>query len=104
MTDDSSEETLSKATIEENKREELKQEEEADEEEEHTEQEDEGEMDVDDAEGETDEGEEKCLRSGVIADRSESRSYGSVTHKCEVREAYHVYTMRYRVNYIFYCL
>lgn len=80
MIDDVSEGSLSKATSEENIREELEQEEEVDEEEEHTEQDDEGEIDVDD------EGEGKCLRSGVIAERSESRSYGSVTHKCEVRE------------------
>lgn len=86
MADDGSVETSSKTTSEENVREQ-EQEEEADEEEEHTEQEDEGDMDVDDAAGEvTDEGEGKCLRSGVIAERSESRSYGSVTHKCEVRE------------------
>ncbi|KAM9446000.1 zinc finger and BTB domain-containing protein 17 isoform 2-T5 [Clarias gariepinus] len=83
--DDSSEESLSKATTEENIREELDQEEEFDEEEEQTDQDDEeGEMDVDDATAEaTDEGEGKCLRSGVMAERSESRSYGSVTHKCE---------------------
>ncbi|XP_058266914.1 zinc finger and BTB domain-containing protein 17 [Hemibagrus wyckioides] len=82
--DDGSVETSSKTTIEENVREEQEQEEEADEEEEHTEQEDEGDMDVDDAAAEvTDEGEGKCLRSGVIAERSESRSYGSITHKCE---------------------
>lgn len=82
-----SEGSLSKATTEENLREELEQEEEAAEEEEHTEQDNEGEMDVDDGTaGATDEGEGKCLRSGVIAERSESRSYGSVTHKCEVRE------------------
>lgn len=88
VTDDSSEESLSKATTEENIREELDQEEEVDEEEEQTDQDDEeGEMDVDDATAEaTDEGEGKCLRSGVMAERSESRSYGSVTHKCEVRE------------------
>lgn len=88
MIDDSSEGRLSKATTEENLREELEKEEETDEEEENTEQDDEGEMDVDDgATGTADEGGGKCLRSGVIAERSESRSYGSVTHKCEVREA-----------------
>lgn len=88
MIDDGSEGHLSKATTEENITEGLEQEEEADEEEEHTEQDDEGEMDVDDgATGPTDEAGGKCLRSGVIADRSESRSYGSITHKCEVREA-----------------
>ncbi|KAK3547262.1 hypothetical protein QTP86_017799 [Hemibagrus guttatus] len=82
--DDGSVETSSKTTTEENVREEQEQEEEAEEEEEHTEQEDEGEMDVDDAAaGVTDEGDGKCLRSGVIAERSESRSYGSITHKCE---------------------
>ncbi|XP_035378445.1 zinc finger and BTB domain-containing protein 17 isoform X1 [Electrophorus electricus] len=32
-------------------------------------------------------GEGKCLRTGAMAERSESRAYGSVTHKCEVRTA-----------------
>ncbi|KAI5612260.1 zinc finger and BTB domain-containing protein 17 isoform X1 [Silurus asotus] len=81
--DDGSEGSLSKASTEENTREELEQEEEADEEEEHIEEEDEGEMDVDEDDAAADEGEGKHLRSGVIAERSESRSYGSVTHKCE---------------------
>lgn len=77
---------MSKAADEEH--DELEREEEADEEEEHPEQDDEGDMDVDDGAAEaTDEGEGKGLRSGVIAERSETRSYGSVTHKCEVREA-----------------
>lgn len=88
MIDDGTEGSLTKAATEENTREELEEEEEADEEEENTEDDEEGEMDGDDASaGATDEGEGKCLRSGVIAERSESRSYGSVTHKCEVREA-----------------
>lgn len=83
--DDGTEGSLSKAATEENVRDELDQDEEVDEEEEHTEQDDEGDMDVDDeATGVADEGEGKCLRSGVIAERSESRSYGSITHKCEV--------------------
>lgn len=81
--DDGTEGSLSKAGTDETVRDELDQDEEADEEQEHTEQDDEGEMDVDDEA--TDEGEGTCLRSGVIAERSESRSYGSITHKCEVR-------------------
>lgn len=103
VTDDenASDASLSKVTTEENLKEELEQEEEADEEENHTEQDDDdGEMDVDDdddAGGATDEGEGRCLRSGFIAERSESRSYGSVTHKCEVREAQRVFALLYRV-------
>lgn len=51
------------------------------EEDEEEEEEDEGE----DGQG-TESGEErKQLQSGAVTDRTESRSYGSVTHKCEVR-------------------
>lgn len=44
--------------------------------------------DVDDNEVEAmDEVEGKILRSGAIAERSESRPYGSIIHKCDVSSA-----------------
>lgn len=51
-----------------------------------------GENAEDNESGSTDSGQEtsgetRLLRSGTYSDRSESKAYGSVTHKCEVRPA-----------------
>ncbi|XP_066527491.1 zinc finger and BTB domain-containing protein 17 [Hoplias malabaricus] len=73
---DSVEVDMSKPSSEENITEEQEEEEEDSAEELQTE-EDDGQMDAEDEE------EGRCLRSGAMAERSESRSYGSVTHKCE---------------------
>lgn len=35
--------------------------------------------------GQENSGETRLLRSGTYSDRTESKAYGSVTHKCEVR-------------------
>lgn len=37
--------------------------------------------------GQENSGEPRLLRSGTYSDRTESKAYGSVTHKCEVRPA-----------------
>lgn len=37
--------------------------------------------------GQENSGETRLLRSGTYSDRTESKAYGSVTHKCEVRLA-----------------
>lgn len=37
--------------------------------------------------GQENSGETRLLRSGTYSDRTESKAYGSVTHKCEVRAA-----------------
>ena len=37
--------------------------------------------------GQENSGETRLLRSGTYSDRTESKAYGSVTHKCEVRPA-----------------
>lgn len=37
--------------------------------------------------GQENSGEPRVLRSGTYSDRTESKAYGSVTHKCEVRPA-----------------
>ena len=89
---DSNEGSSAPKTVNEEKKEveegELEEEEEegGGEEEEVEEQEDEGD-EGEDGQG-TESGEErKQLRLGAVTDRTESRSYGSVTHKCEVRTA-----------------
>lgn len=51
-----------------------------------------GENTEDNESGSTDSGQEnlgetRLLRSGTYSDRTESKAYGSVTHKCEVRPA-----------------
>ena len=55
------------------------------EEEEEGEEDDDSQMEEDDTESGR---EGRQTRSGAINDRTESRSYGSVTHKCEVRVQY----------------
>lgn len=37
--------------------------------------------------GQENSGETRLLRSGTYSDRTESKAYGSITHKCEVRLA-----------------
>lgn len=49
-----------------------------------------GEMEGGDTMGEEAGCEGKALRSGPFTDRSESRVYGSITHKCEVRSPDHL--------------
>ncbi|KAI4895995.1 hypothetical protein NFI96_025275 [Prochilodus magdalenae] len=87
--DDSCEGGVSKPATEENMTEEQEEEqeeeeEEVSEEEQHLEDDDE-QMEAEDEEtsGSVDGEEGKCMRSVSMAERSESRAYGSVTHKCE---------------------
>lgn len=48
------------------------------------EEEDDSQMDEEDGQATESGGERRLSRSGAVVDRTESRSYGSVTHKCEV--------------------
>ncbi|KAL6482947.1 hypothetical protein MHYP_G00078190 [Metynnis hypsauchen] len=82
--DTSSEEGISKPATEENMTEEQEEEEETGGEEQPLD-EDDGQMEAEDegTSGSVDGEEGKYVRSGAMAERSESRAYGSVTHKCE---------------------
>ncbi|XP_072553461.1 zinc finger and BTB domain-containing protein 17 isoform X2 [Salminus brasiliensis] len=79
--EDSGEGAVSKPATEENLTEE--EEEETAEEEQHLEEDEQMEAEDEGAVESADGGEDKCMRSGAMAERSESRAYGSVTHKCE---------------------